>query len=137
MPLYPLRNSPHSHCISGWVRPIAHLADVEQRKISCPYRELTPDRPARSLVASPTKLFLLRYPYDHNSTPAQIMVNPLQMLTCSPFMITTFFHSFSILQKNSEVGRVFLVFFFVSSGGMRLSSLGTSATYLAYCTSPG
>jgi hypothetical protein len=28
-------------------------------------------------------------------------------------------------------------FFIVSSGGMRLSLLGTSATYLAYCTSLG
>jgi hypothetical protein len=40
----------NKHWLGGWVGPRASLDAVGKRKISCPWQELNPDRPARSLL---------------------------------------------------------------------------------------
>jgi hypothetical protein len=41
---------PDTHWIRGWVGPRAVLDTVAKRKILSPFRELNPERPARSQV---------------------------------------------------------------------------------------
>jgi hypothetical protein len=44
----PCRFTPGIHWIGGWMGPTVGLEVVENRKISCPWRETKPGRPARS-----------------------------------------------------------------------------------------
>jgi hypothetical protein len=56
----PGERAPGTHWIGGWVGPGAILNAVVKRKIPSPFRESKPNRPARSLVALPTKLSLFQ-----------------------------------------------------------------------------
>jgi hypothetical protein len=48
---------PGTHWIGGFVGHRAGLHPTAKRKILSPYREPNPDRPPRSLVTIPSKLF--------------------------------------------------------------------------------
>jgi len=58
------RFTPGSHWIRGRVRSKAFPDGLEQRKISCSCRDLTPDPPALRLVFIPNRLFLFPAPYS-------------------------------------------------------------------------
>jgi hypothetical protein len=68
----PSERAPGTHWIEGWVGPRAVLDAVVKRKIPSPSaRNLTlePDRPARSLVATPTELSRLYFHWSYINQP--------------------------------------------------------------------
>ena len=42
----PVGNNPGAHLIGGWVSPTAGLGVLEERKISCSYRDPNPEPPS-------------------------------------------------------------------------------------------
>jgi hypothetical protein len=56
--LYPRTKTPKTE---GWVGLRTGREAVQRRKTFCPFRELKPDRPSRSIVAVPSGLSRLKY----------------------------------------------------------------------------
>jgi len=58
-----------THCTGGWVVPSPDLDDLQKRKALFPARIRTPDRPAYSLIAIPTFVYVTK---KNISVPAGI-----------------------------------------------------------------